>query len=78
MVEAYILDRKEVLPAAAYLEGEYGVKGLYAGVPVIIGGGGVEKIVPIDLTDAEKTAFVSSVNHVRELVEAMDKVLAGN
>jgi malate dehydrogenase len=76
MVEAYILDRKEVLPAAAYLDGEYGVKGLYAGVPVVIGGGGVEKIIPIDLTEAEKKAFAGSVNHVRELVEAMDKVLA--
>jgi malate dehydrogenase len=53
------------------------VKGLYAGVPVIIGGGGVEKIVPIDLTEAEKKAFAGSVNHVRELVEAMDKVPAG-
>ncbi len=78
MVEAFMLDRKEVLPCAAYLEGEYGVNGLYAGVPVVIGGGGVEKIVPIDLTDAEKKAFASSVAHVRELVEAMDKVLAGN
>ncbi len=78
MVEAYMLDRKEVLPAAAYLEGEYGVNGLYAGVPVIIGAGGVEKIVPIDLTEAEKAAFAGSVNHVRELVEAMDKVLAAS
>ena len=76
MVEAYMLDRKEVLPAAAYLEGEYGVRGLYAGVPVVIGGDGVEKIIEIDLTAAEKTAFDSSVAHVRELVEAMDKVLA--
>jgi len=54
MVEAFILDRKEVLPAAAYLEGEYGVDGLFAGVPVVIGGGGVERIVQIDLTAAEK------------------------
>jgi malate dehydrogenase len=76
MVEAFMLDKKEVLPAAAYLEGEYGVKGLYAGVPVIIGGGGVEKIVEIELTAAEKKAFESSVAHVRELVEAMDKVLS--
>jgi malate dehydrogenase len=75
MVEAFMLDKKEVLPAAAYLEGEYGVKGLYAGVPVIIGGGGVEKIVEIELTAAERKAFESSVAHVRELVEAMDKVL---
>jgi malate dehydrogenase len=75
MVEAFMLDRKEVLPAAAYLEGEYGVNGLFAGVPVVIGGGGVERIVQIDLTAAEKKAFESSVAHVRELVDAMDKVL---
>ena len=75
MVEAYMLDKKEVLPAAAFLEGEYGVRGLYAGVPVIVGGGGVEKIVEIELTAAEKKAFESSVGHVRELVEAMDKVI---
>jgi malate dehydrogenase len=75
MVEAFALDRKEVLPAAAYLEGEYGVNGLFAGVPVVIGGGGVERIVQIDLTAAEKKAFESSVAHVRELVEAMDKVI---
>ncbi len=77
MVEAYMLDKKEVLPAAAYLEGEYGVNGLYAGVPVVIGGGGVEKIVSIELTAVEKKAFESSVSHVRELVEAMDKVIGG-
>jgi malate dehydrogenase len=76
MVEAYMLDKKEVLPAAAYLEGEYGVRGLYAGVPVVVGGGGVEKIIEIELTAGEKTAFGSSVAHVRELVDAMDKVLA--
>ena len=70
-----MLDRKEVLPAAAYLEGEYGVNGLFAGVPVIIGGEGVERIVTIDLTAAEKKAFESSVAHVKELVEAMDKVI---
>lgn len=76
MVEAYMLDRKEVLPCAAYLEGEYGVRGLYAGVPVIIGAGGVERVLEIKLTDAEKKAFDQSVAHVRELVEAMDRVLA--
>jgi malate dehydrogenase len=76
MVEAYMLDRKEVLPCAAYLEGEYGVRGIYAGVPVVIGAGGVERVVEIDLTAAEKKAFESSVAHVRELVDAMDKVMA--
>jgi malate dehydrogenase len=75
MVEAFMLDRKEVLPAAAYLEGEYGVQGLFAGVPVVIGGGGVERIVEIELTSGERKAFESSVAHVRELVEAMDKVI---
>jgi malate dehydrogenase len=76
MVESYILDRKEVVPCAAYLEGEYGVKGLYAGVPVVIGGGGVERVIEIELTPAEKQAFDSSVAHVKELVDAMDKVIA--
>jgi malate dehydrogenase len=76
MVEAYMLDKKEVLPCAAYLEGEYGVSGFYAGVPVVIGAGGVEKIIQIDLNAAEKKAFESSAAHVRELVEAMDKALA--
>lgn len=76
MVEAFMLDRKEVLPCAAYLEGEYGVKGLFAGVPVVIGAGGVERVIEIELPPAEKKAFDSSVAHVRELVEAMDKVLA--
>ena len=76
MVRAYLQDRKEVLPCAAYLEGEYGARGLYAGVPVVIGGSGVEKVIEIDLTAAEKSALDKSVAHVRELVEAMDKVLA--
>jgi malate dehydrogenase len=76
MVEAFMLDRKEVLPAAAYLEGEYGMKGLYAGVPVVIGAGGIERVIEIQLTAAEKAAFEKSTGHVRELVEAMDKVLA--
>jgi malate dehydrogenase len=75
MVEAYLLDRKEVIPAAAYLEGEYGVSGLFAGVPVVIGAGGVEKVLEITLTAEESKAFASSVSHVRELVEAMDKVI---
>jgi malate dehydrogenase len=76
MVEAFMRDKREVLPAAAYLEGEYGVKGVFAGVPIVIGSGGVERVVTIDLTAAEKADFDKSVAHVRELVEAMDKVLA--
>jgi malate dehydrogenase len=76
MVEAYVFDRKEILPCAAFLEGEYGVSGLYAGVPVVIGAGGMERVIEIELTAEEKGAFGRSVAHVRELVEAMDKAIA--
>ena len=76
MAEAYLHDRKTVLPAAAYLEGEYGLKGLYVGVPVQIGAGGVERILEISLTAEEKQALAVSADHVRELVDATAKVLA--
>jgi malate dehydrogenase len=76
MVEAYMLDKNELMPCAAYLEGEYGVKGVFAGVPVVIGAGGVERVLEIQLTAEEKKAFDSSVAHVQELVAAMDKVIA--
>jgi malate dehydrogenase len=76
MAEAFLHDRKAVLPAAAYLEGEYGLRGLYVGVPVQIGAGGVERVIEISLTPAEKEALATSSAHVKELVEATDKVLA--
>src|SRR5690606_9770389 len=57
MAEAYLKDQKRVLPCAAYLRGEYGVKGLYVGVPCVIGAGGVEKVIQINLDRGEKTAF---------------------
>ena len=76
MAQAYLMDKKEILPCAAYLEGEYGVHGYYFGVPVMIGAGGVEKVVEIDLSPREKKAFEESLGHVKELVQAMDKVLA--
>jgi len=75
MAEAYLFDRKQVLPCAALLEGEYGVNGFYVGVPVVIGGSGVERVVEIDLTAAERQALDVSVSHVRELVEAAQKFL---
>jgi malate dehydrogenase len=75
MAEAYLFDKKQVLPCAAFLEGEYGVHGFYVGVPVMIGGGGVEKVVEIDLTAQEKKELEGSVAHVRELVEASEKFL---
>jgi malate dehydrogenase len=76
MAEAYLFDKKEILPCAALLEGEYGYRDVYAGVPVQIGAGGVEKVIEIELTESEKKEFAVSVSHVQELVSAMDKVLA--
>jgi malate dehydrogenase len=76
MAESYIKDKKRVLPCAAKLNGEYGVKGLYIGVPVIIGAKGVEKIIDIKLTAEEQKMFDHSVNAVKELVSAVDKLKA--
>ncbi len=75
MAEAYLSDKKEVLPCAALLEGEYGVNGFYVGVPVQIGAGGVERVLEIDLTPAEREALKGSVEHVRELVQATEPFL---
>jgi len=74
MAEAYLKDLKRLLPAAAYCNGEYGFKDLYIGVPVIIGQGGVEKIVEIELTAEERAALGKSADAVRELIEASAKL----
>ena len=74
MAESYLKDLKKQLPCAAYLNGEYGVKDLYAGVPVIIGKSGIEKIVEIDLSFEEKQNFDHSINAVKELFEAAKKI----
>jgi malate dehydrogenase len=76
MADAYLNDRKAILPCAAWLEGEYGLRGLYVGVPVQIGAGGVERVVEIALTEGEKQALATSAAHVKELVEAMARVMA--
>jgi malate dehydrogenase len=68
MAEAYLFDQRRVLAAAAHLNGEYGVEGLYIGVPVIIGKKGIEKVVEIELSDAEKTALQKSVESVKGIV----------
>jgi len=68
MAEAYLFDQKRVLPCAAYIDGQYGLKDLYIGVPVIIGGQGVEKVIELELTSEEKTALNKSADGVRELV----------
>jgi malate dehydrogenase len=71
MIDAILLDKKKVLPCAVYLEGEYGIKGAVAGVPVKLGKGGVEQIIEIDLTPEEKAALERSAEAVRELVKIM-------
>jgi len=68
MVEAILKDKKKILPCAAYLEGEYGIKGLFVGVPVKLGARGIEQIIEIKLTPEEKTALEKSAASVRELV----------
>jgi malate dehydrogenase len=70
MAESFLKDQKRVVPAAAYLDGEYGYKDLYMGVPVVIGAGGVEKVVNIQLTSEEKAMLEKSAGAVRELIEA--------
>ncbi len=75
MAESYLKDKKRVLPCAALLNGEYGVKDLYVGVPVVIGAGGIERIVEIAMNAEEKAAFDKSCAAVRELVEAAKKLI---
>ena len=74
MAESYLKDLKKQLPCACYLNGEYGFKNIYAGVPVIIGKNGVEKIVEIDLSETEKKDFNLSINSVNELFDAAKKI----
>jgi len=71
MVEAVIRDKKRLIPCAAYCDKEYGVGGFYVGVPVVLGTGGVERIVELELSDSEKAAFQKSVDAVQELVQTM-------
>ena len=71
MVESILLDKKQILPCTAYLTGQYGINGLYVGVPVKLGAGGVEEIVEFDLTAEEQAALCRSADSVRELVEVM-------
>ena len=71
MVEAILRDRRRVLPCAAYLRGEYGITGLFVGVPIVLGNGGVEKVIEISLTDDERAAFNRSADSVRGLLEKL-------
>ena len=67
-------DKKKVLPCAAYLDGEYDIKDLYVGVPVIIGSGGIEKVVELNLDDEEQKHFQTSIEAVRELFDAAKNI----
>ena len=74
MAESYLKDLKKQLPCAAYLDGEYNIKGLYAGVPVIIGSRGVEKVVELKLEKDEKKDFENSIKSVQDLFNAAQKI----
>ncbi len=74
MAESYLRDKKRVLPCAAFLTGQYGVDGLYVGVPVVIGANGVEKVVEIELNGHERSMFDKSIESVRGLVEACQQI----
>ncbi|MBC6497502.1 MAG: malate dehydrogenase [Alphaproteobacteria bacterium GM7ARS4] len=76
MVKAYLFDEKRVVPCAAWMDGSYGVKDIYAGVPVVIGAGGVEKIIEYALDEQEKAQFAHSVKAVQEITDSARKVLA--
>ena len=74
MAESYLKNLKKQLPCAAFLNGEYGVKDLYAGVPVIIGSDGVEKVIELNLTEQERIDFNKSIQSVQELFNAAKKI----
>lgn len=81
MVEAMVKDKKRILPAAAYLEGEYGIDGLYMGVPILLGANGVEKVIEVHLTPEEKANLADSAQAVRELMAVLpsaDELRAAN
>lgn len=73
MVESVLLDKKRILPACAYLEGEYGINGLCVGVPVKLGANGIEQVIEINLTDEERSALQTSADSVKELIDVMAK-----
>jgi len=72
MAESYLKDKKRVLACACLCEGEFGVDGLYVGVPCVIGAGGLERIIELDLNDEERAAFDESVAHVQKLVDEIE------
>ena len=77
MAESYLKDKKRLLPCAAYLSGQYGVDGLYVGVPAVIGAGGIERIVEVELQGKEETGFRNSIAAVERLIEAVKEIEPG-
>ncbi|MBX7147320.1 MAG: malate dehydrogenase [Alphaproteobacteria bacterium] len=78
MIESYLLDKKRIMPCAAWLNGQYGVKDLYAGVPVIIGASGVERVVEVDLNKSEKVMFNKSISAVKDLIKTIRVLQQGD
>jgi malate dehydrogenase len=76
MVEAIVRDKKRLIPCAAYCDKEYGVGGYYVGVPVVLGAGGVERVIELELDAPEQAAFQKSVDAVKSLVATMGELLA--
>jgi malate dehydrogenase len=77
MAEAILKDKRRILPCAAYCEKEYGIGGYFVGVPVMLGKNGVEKVLEVALSDAEKKEFQVSIDHVKELVSKVDQLMKG-
>ncbi|HUS38700.1 MAG TPA: malate dehydrogenase, partial [Pirellulales bacterium] len=75
MVEAIVRDKKRLLPVAAYCDSEYGVGGYFVGVPVILGAGGVERIIELELAEQERAEFQNSVDAVKALVASMNELV---
>lgn len=71
MAEAILKDQRRVLPSIAYLEGEYGLDGIYLGVPTVLGAGGIEQIIELELTDSEKTELEKSASSVRNVMDIL-------
>jgi malate dehydrogenase len=74
MAESYLRDKKRVLPCAAFLQGQYGIDGLYVGVPAVIGAGGVERVVEVELNGSERGMLEKSINSVRGLIESCQQI----
>ena len=75
MARSILLDKKRLLPVAAYLNGEFGETGIFVGVPAVLGKAGVEKVIEVDMTPEEKDAFIKSAQAVKDLVKEVDRFL---